>query len=137
MPDLLSSEADGVLTLTFNRPASFNAMTDEMSDGFASAMESCAGRDDVRVVVVTGAGDAFNAGADISGADAHERFDVRALDRANRMVRAVVSCSRACRIFWEKLHWSQAGSLAMSMTASPNAVIRSLVNRGMSSPVRC
>lgn len=92
MPDLLSSEADGVLTLTFNRPASFNAMTDEMSDGFASAMESCSGRDDVRVVVVTGAGDAFNAGADISGADAHERFDVRALDRANRMVRAVVSC---------------------------------------------
>lgn len=92
MPDLLSSEADGVLTLTFNRPASFNAMTDEMSDGFASAMESCAGRDEVRVVVITGAGDAFNAGADISGADAHERFDVRALDRANRMVRAVVSC---------------------------------------------
>ena len=37
---------------------------------------------------------AFCAGADIGGEEAHERFDVRALDRANRMVRAVVGLDK-------------------------------------------
>ncbi len=92
MPDLLAASADGVLTLTFNRPDAFNAMSDEMSASFAEELESVASRPEVRAVVVTGAGPAFSAGADIAGPDAHLRFDVRALDRANRMVRAVVSC---------------------------------------------
>ena len=54
-----------------------------------------------------------------------------------RSARAVDSLSRAWWIFWEKVHSSKAGSLAISITASPNAVIRSLVNKGMSSMVRC
>lgn len=94
MPDLLSSLEDGVLTLTLNRPDVLNAMSDEMSDGLATALERVPSDPDVRVVVITGAGAAFSAGADISGEDAHEHFDVRALDRANRMVRAVTSCDR-------------------------------------------
>ncbi|MBZ5737439.1 enoyl-CoA hydratase [Nocardioides mangrovi] len=94
MPDLLTSLDDGVLTLTLNRPDVFNAMSDEMSDGLATTLERVPSDPDVRVVVITGAGPAFSAGADISGEDAHERFDVRALDRANRMVRAVVSCDK-------------------------------------------
>jgi enoyl-CoA hydratase len=40
--------------------------------------------------VIAGNGPGFCGGADIGGVDAVERFDVRALDRANRMVRAVV-----------------------------------------------
>ena len=92
MPDLLSSLADGVLTLTLNRPAHLNAFSEEMSADLATELETVASRPEVRVVVVTGAGDAFSAGADISGTDAHLRFDVRALDRANRMVRAVIGC---------------------------------------------
>lgn len=94
MADLLTSLSDGVLTLTLNRPDVFNAMSDEMSDGLASELESVPSRADVRAVVITGAGAAFSAGADISGEDAHERFDVRALDRANRMVRAVTACDK-------------------------------------------
>jgi len=81
---------DGALWLTMNRPEVLNAMSAEMSDGVASQVEQAVARDDVRVVVLTGAGDAFSAGADISGADAHERFDVRALDLANRIIRAIV-----------------------------------------------
>jgi enoyl-CoA hydratase/carnithine racemase len=92
LPDLLSSVSDGVLTLTFDRPSVLNAFSDSMSSDFAAAVEGVASRPEVRAVVVTGAGDAFSAGADISGSDAHLRFDVRALDRANRMVRAVISC---------------------------------------------
>jgi enoyl-CoA hydratase len=91
-PDLLVALEDGVLRLTMNRPQVFNALSDTLADRLAGELEGCTAREDVRVVVVTGAGEAFSAGADISGADAHERFDVRALDRANRIVRAVVGC---------------------------------------------
>lgn len=81
---------DGALWLTMNRPEVLNAMSAEMSDGVASEVERAVARDDVRVVVLTGAGDAFSTGADISGDDAHERFDVSALDLANRIIRAIV-----------------------------------------------
>jgi enoyl-CoA hydratase len=94
LPDLIEDVADGVLRLTLNRPEVFNAMSDEMSDRLASALESAPSRPDVRAVVITGAGAAFSAGADISGENAHERFDVRALDRANRIIRAVTGCDK-------------------------------------------
>lgn len=86
--------ADGALWLTMNRPEVLNAMSAEMSEGIASELEQAVARDDVRVVVLTGAGGAFSAGADISGEDAHERFDVRALDQANRIVRAIVQLDK-------------------------------------------
>jgi enoyl-CoA hydratase len=80
---------DGVLWLTLNRPEVFNALSAELADGLAHLLEEATARDDVRAVVVTGTGAAFSAGADISGADAHEHFDVSALDRANRIIRAM------------------------------------------------
>ncbi len=46
------------------------------------------------MVAVTGTGPAFSTGADISGADAHEHFDVTALDRANRIIRAIVNLDK-------------------------------------------
>lgn len=94
MPDLEVDTADGVLRLRFNRPELLNALSGEMADELATAIETATGRDEVRVVVITGAGTAFCAGADISGADAHEHFDVSALDRANRIVRAITSCPK-------------------------------------------
>jgi enoyl-CoA hydratase len=48
------------------------------------------------VVLLTGAGTAFCSGADLSGADAHENFDVTSLDRANRIVRAIVGQGKPC-----------------------------------------
>lgn len=90
MTDLDVRVDDGALWLTMNRPDVLNAMSPEMSDGIASHVEQAVARDDVRVVVLTGAGDAFSAGADIGGDDAHEKFDVRALDMANRIIRAIV-----------------------------------------------
>jgi enoyl-CoA hydratase len=78
-----------VLTLTLDRPAQLNALTDELSDALAAELERAATYDDVRVVVLRGAGRAFCAGADISAADGPMKLDVRALDRANRIVRAV------------------------------------------------
>jgi len=84
----------GVLWLTMNRPEVFNAMTGEMADEVAELAEEAVGRDDVRVVVMTGTGAAFSTGADISGADAHEHFDVSAMDRANRIIRAIVNLDK-------------------------------------------
>jgi enoyl-CoA hydratase/carnithine racemase len=64
---LLSSDADGVRTLTLNRPARKNAINRELWVTLAAAL-TAAGRDrGVRALVLTGAGDAFCSGADISG----------------------------------------------------------------------
>jgi enoyl-CoA hydratase len=86
----------GVLRLTLDRPGRLNAMTAAMSDRIAGELEGAAARDDVRVVLLAGTGRAFSSGADLSGADAHENFDVTSLDRANRIIRAIVSLDKPC-----------------------------------------
>jgi enoyl-CoA hydratase len=94
LADLEVRVEDGALWLTLNRPEVFNALTGEMADDIARLVEEATARDDVRVVAVTGTGAAFSTGADISGADAHEHFDVTALDRANRIIRAIVNLDK-------------------------------------------
>ncbi|MGZ4496741.1 MAG: enoyl-CoA hydratase-related protein [Nocardioides sp.] len=94
LADLEVHVADGALWLRMNRPEVFNALSGEMATRIAEEPEGATARDDVRVVVLTGTGPAFSTGADIGGADAHERFDVRALDAANRIIRAVVGCDK-------------------------------------------
>jgi len=91
---LVDLRSDGALWLTFNRPEVFNAFSPELSVALAERLEDAGGNDAVRVVVITGTGAAFSAGADISGDNAHERFDVRALDAANRIIRAVTGCPK-------------------------------------------
>lgn len=58
-------EADGVATLTFNRPDKLNALSDEMIDAFLAALDEIAASP-ARVVVLTGAGRGFCAGFDLS-----------------------------------------------------------------------
>lgn len=58
--------AEGVATLTLNRPDVHNAMNERMRTELVDCFGAAAGSEDVRVVVVTGAGGrAFSAGADI------------------------------------------------------------------------
>lgn len=64
---------DGIGLITFNRPDALNTFTYDMLDGLGEAYRRCDGDDRVRVVVVTGAGKAFCAGADMSGGG--ETFD--------------------------------------------------------------
>lgn len=65
--------ADGVLQVTLNRPDKLNAYTAIMGAELADAFHRADADDAVRVVLVTGAGRAFCAGADISaGADAFD-----------------------------------------------------------------
>ena len=64
---ILRSVADGVGVITFNNPDKRNAMSIEMWEGLGSALIDLRDDPDVRVVILTGAGDkAFVSGADIS-----------------------------------------------------------------------
>jgi enoyl-CoA hydratase/carnithine racemase len=56
---------DGVALLTLNRPDRLNAWTDEMERCYFDMLEECAARTEVRVIVLTGAGRGFCAGADM------------------------------------------------------------------------
>ncbi len=59
---------DGVVTLTIERPERKNAITNEMWRGLVEIFDDLATRRDDRVLVITGAGDAFCSGADLSAA---------------------------------------------------------------------
>jgi 2-(1,2-epoxy-1,2-dihydrophenyl)acetyl-CoA isomerase len=63
---LIVERADGVVTLTLNRPEKKNAVTAEMWRQLADFFDEVADRADDRVLVITGAGDAFCSGADLS-----------------------------------------------------------------------
>jgi enoyl-CoA hydratase/carnithine racemase len=56
---------DDVAVLTFNRPDRLNAWVPEMQTRYFDLLEECAGRADVRAIVLTGAGRGFCAGADM------------------------------------------------------------------------
>jgi enoyl-CoA hydratase/carnithine racemase len=67
---ILFSIDDGVATITLNRPEVLNAFSSQMGNEVQDAFRACDGSDDVRAVVVTGAGRAFCSGADFSGGSA-------------------------------------------------------------------
>jgi len=58
--------ADNILTLTLNRPEKLNAFTAPMMAELIDAFDRADADDDVRAIIVTGAGRAFCAGADLS-----------------------------------------------------------------------
>jgi enoyl-CoA hydratase/carnithine racemase len=61
--DLVLDGAVAVITL--NRPERKNAFTRDQYDAFAARLDDIAGRDDVRVAIVTGAGGSFSSGQDL------------------------------------------------------------------------
>ena len=64
---LLETFADGIATLTMNRPEARNAMSGEMMAALDAAVRRLAADPEVRCVVLTGAGNAFCAGGDVKG----------------------------------------------------------------------
>ena len=57
---------DGIVTLTLNRPDRKNALSIAVRDEMSAHLDDLARDDEVKVVVVTGAGDAFSAGFDLA-----------------------------------------------------------------------
>ncbi|MEC3979727.1 enoyl-CoA hydratase-related protein [Amycolatopsis sp. H20-H5] len=62
---LLTADADGVRTLTLNRPQAYNSLTVELKELLLAALREAAADDNVRAVVLTGSGKAFCAGQDL------------------------------------------------------------------------
>lgn len=63
---ILYDVEDGILTLTLNRPEILNAFNRDMLHEMVDAFDRADADDDVRAIIVTGAGRAFCAGADLS-----------------------------------------------------------------------
>ena len=61
------TRADGIATLTFNRPKALNALNSTLLEDLADALDSIRADESIRVLILTGAGEkAFIAGADIT-----------------------------------------------------------------------
>jgi len=67
---MLIDKADGVMTITLNRPEKLNAFTMQMARDWFEVLDEADGDDDVRAIIVTGAGRGFCAGADLSSGGA-------------------------------------------------------------------
>ena len=92
---LIVNLADGVLSVTIDRPDSLNSLTPRVLDGLADAFERAATDPRVRVARLGGTGRGFSSGAGIGvneTGDGHE--PVETLIQANRAVRAIVNLPR-------------------------------------------
>lgn len=66
MHTVLLEKKDGIATITFNRPGSLNALNRELVEDALAAFADAGADEDIRVVVLTGAGKAFCAGGDLA-----------------------------------------------------------------------
>ena len=78
--------ADRIATLTVNRPDKLNALNDAVITELGAAMDEVRGRDDVGGVILTGAGRAFIAGADIGEVGRSTPYEARALARKGQEI---------------------------------------------------
>jgi enoyl-CoA hydratase len=94
-PVLLLERADGVATVTLNRPAHLNALSAELRDAITRAFDEIAADGEIRAVILTGAGRAFCAGLDLKelGGESGGGPDIAgAVGRGGNVVRAVEEC---------------------------------------------
>jgi len=78
---ILYDVEDQILTITLNRPDNLNAFTRIMRDELIDAFDKADNDDDVRAIIITGAGRAFCAGADLGKGT--ETFDYKARGEVN------------------------------------------------------
>lgn len=81
MEHITTEVSDGILTITLNRPDRLNAWTPTMARELIEAFDQADADDDVRAVIVTGAGRGFCAGADLERGG--ETFDPRAREASD------------------------------------------------------
>ena len=118
-PKILASKGDGIGWLTFNQPEKRNAMSLDMWQGMGEVLTAFAEDDEVRVVVMQGAGGkAFISGADISQFEKH-----RSSAEANEHYNAVAGGARRILADFEKpviakiQGFCMGGGLAVAMSA--------------------
>ncbi len=63
--EVLVDVADGIMTVTLNRPEAKNAANKALAEGVAAAMDELDSNDEIRVAILTGAGGTFCSGMDL------------------------------------------------------------------------
>lgn len=87
---ILFDIADGIATLTLNRPEVFNAFNEQQSTDVIDALKSCEKDKTIRVLILTGAGKAFCSGQDLKSIAGSKRSLSESLyKRYNPMIRAM------------------------------------------------
>src|SRR4051812_1092885 len=80
------SVTDRVATITVNRPDKLNALNDQVIEELGQVTDEVRDRDDVGGVILTGAGRAFVAGADIKELEQHDAISAKGLARRGQLV---------------------------------------------------
>ncbi|MBE0474507.1 enoyl-CoA hydratase, partial [Rhodoferax sp.] len=88
---LTSRDARGAVTLTLNRPAAFNALSEALLEALQGELDRIASDDTVRVVVLAAAGKAFCAGHDLKEmrAEPSQAYYQRLFRQCGRMMMAI------------------------------------------------
>lgn len=84
----------GVLRLTFRREEALNAFDEGMARALVEQLHRAVDDDEIRVVVVSGSGDAFSAGAELAGDDPVQAFDQRTMEGAAAIIRAITDLDK-------------------------------------------
>lgn len=94
MPTVLSEQADGVVTITLNRPEVLNSFNADMAAALFDALHAASTDAGVRAVLLTGAGRAFSAGQDLGGVpnEQLDEFDIGAIVRTQ--YNPIIRCLR-------------------------------------------
>ena len=84
--NILLEKEDGIATITFNRPDALNALNNQTRAEFYSAMKDVAADNNIKVVILTGAGRAFVAGSDIKELKQTTSLDAHNIHRLGMVV---------------------------------------------------
>lgn len=94
MSHVRTATTDGVLRLVLDRVERYNALSAEMTLALIGELRAAVSREDVRVVLLTGSGEAFSAGADIGDEPTRAALGPDAVDAANELVRSIVTLDK-------------------------------------------
>jgi 2-(1,2-epoxy-1,2-dihydrophenyl)acetyl-CoA isomerase len=106
---LIETTAAGVRTITLNRPEKLNAVNLQLADELPRAVAEASSDDDVRVVVITGAGRGFCAGLELHPANVQAMTELRRSSRHERL---------------DDLHW--VGRWALSIVNCDKPVLAAI-----------
>jgi len=121
--NVLYDFADGVATITLNRPQVMNALDAAMIVRLREVCEQAEQDDRARVILLRGAGPAFLAGGDVTAFHADlPRMPERVADMAGELHRAILALRRALKPVVASVHGAVAGA-GMSLMAAADIVI--------------
>ena len=123
-PRVLITEADGVLTLTLNRPAARNAFDARLRDELCAALAFAAEHPDAPPVILSGAGPAFSAGGDL------DEFGQAADPGTAHLIRVLRSAAQGVRDLGPRITARLHGACVGAGIEVPAAAARVVAAKG-------